>query len=252
MQEIERLTQHYNEKYKVEASKISDEYVELKKYPHSRSEACLEYFYKHFRGGDVLELGAGSGMLVRSFINAGISFSSYTASDFSAIRVEGMRKSVTDSRIKVEQINCDDIRVENLPKYDAVIMVALIEHLIDPLGAMQKIQKLLKPGGIVYIDTPNMALYHRRLKLLRGIFPSTASKNEGLTTYDNKPVDLYDEGHLHYFTYGSLAKMLLTRCGFTSVTKWGYSSSVILSESLSGKVARSWPEMFSELAMVAR
>jgi 2-polyprenyl-3-methyl-5-hydroxy-6-metoxy-1,4-benzoquinol methylase len=194
MQEIERLTQHYNEKYKVEASKISDEFVELKKYPHLRAEACLEYFHKHFKGGDVLELGAGSGMLVRSFINSNISFSSYTASDFSAIRVEGMRKSITDPRIKVEQINCDDIRVENLPQYDAVIMVALIEHLIDPLGAMQKIRKLLKPGGIVYIDTPNIALYHRRLKLLRGIFPSTASKNEGLTTYDNKPVDLYDEG----------------------------------------------------------
>lgn len=252
MQEIERLTRHYNEKYESESKKVSEDFVELKKYPHSRTEACLEYFHGHFKGGDILELGAGSGMLARSFINAGVSFSSYTASDFSAIRVDGMRKSLSDPRIKVEQINCDDIRVENLPRYDAVIMIALIEHLVDPLGAMQKVRQLLKPGGMVYIDTPNMALYHRRLKLLRGIFPSTASKNEGLTTYDNKPVDLYDEGHLHYFTYSSLTKMLLERCGFNSVTKQGYSFNVYLSEALSGKIARLWPEMFSELAVAAK
>ncbi|HEX2963249.1 MAG TPA: class I SAM-dependent methyltransferase [Ignavibacteriales bacterium] len=252
MQENERLTQHYNEKYKIETERVYDDYVGLKKFPHSRIESCLKYFPLHFNGGDVLELGAGSGMLVRSFINAGISFKSYTISDFSSVRVEGMKKSVIDPRIRVEQINCENIPVESLPRYDAVIMIALIEHLIDPLGVMQNVRKLLKPGGIVYIDTPNMALYHRRLKLLRGIFPSTASKNEGLTTYDNKPVDLYDEGHLHYFTYGALSKMLLSRCGFSSVTKLGYFYGGILSEALMDKLARRWPEFFSELALIAR
>lgn len=252
MQANERLSQHYNEKYKIEAEKVFNDYVVLKKYPHSRVEACLKYFSHYFHGGDILELGAGSGMLVRSFINAGVNFNSYTVSDFSSVRVEGMRKSVIDPRIKVEQINCEDIPIESLPRYDAVIMIALIEHLVDPLGAMKKIRKLLKPGGIVYIDTPNMALYHRRLKLLRGIFPSTASKKEGLITYYNMPVDLYDEGHLHYFTYGALSKMLLTRCGFSSVTKLGYFSNVFLSEALMDKFARSWPELFSELAIIVR
>ncbi|MGE5400250.1 MAG: methyltransferase domain-containing protein [Ignavibacteriales bacterium] len=252
MQTQQRLTQHYNEKYKIEAEKVLNDYSELKKYPHTRIEACLKFFPRHFNGGDVLELGAGAGTLARSFVNAGIKFNTYTISDFSSMRVEGMRKSLSDPKIKVEQINCEDIPVESLPKFDAVIMMALIEHLVDPLGAMQKVRQLLKPGGIVYIDTPNMALYHRRLKLLRGIFPSTASTNEGLITYDNKPVDLYDEGHLHYFTYGALTKMLLTRCGFTSVTKLGYQSRVFLGEALGDRLAQAWPELFSELTLIAR
>jgi len=101
-------------------------------------------------------------------------------------------------------------------------MVALIEHLIDPLRAMQRIRQLLKPGGFAYIDTPNIARYTLRLKLLMGRFPSTASMNEGLTTYSGKPTDLYDEGHLHYFTYRSLSLMLTERCGFSRVVKLAY------------------------------
>lgn len=252
MQPIERLSKHYNEKYKTEIQTVSDDYIEIKKYPHTRIEACLKYFPKFFKGGDILELGAGSGTLARSFIRAGLEFDSYTISDFSEVRVEGMKKSITDAKIKVTQINCEDIPVESLPKYDAVIMMALIEHLVDPLGAMQKVRQLLKPGGFVYLDTPNIALYHRRIKLLRGIFPSTASKGEGLTTYYNEPVDLYDEGHLHYFTYGALGKMLITRCGFSSINKLGYFSKLPLGESLADKLALNWPEMFSELTLIAK
>lgn len=251
MQAQQRLIKHYNEKYKIEAEEKTEDFLVAKKYPHTRIEASLKYFPQFFKGGSILELGAGSGTLARSFMAAKMDFTSYTISDFSSVRVEGMKKSLTDPRLNVVQINCEDIQVNELPKYDAVIMMALIEHLVDPLGAMQRVRELLKPGGFVYIDTPNMALFHRRLKLLRGIFPSTASKNEGLTTYDNKPVDLYDEGHLHYFTYGALSKMLLGRCGFTSVKKLGYFSSRLLGESLDDKLAVNWPDLFSELTLIA-
>ncbi|MGE5458344.1 MAG: class I SAM-dependent methyltransferase [Methanococcaceae archaeon] len=252
MQAPQRLSKHYNEKYKTEIEKVSDDFIEVKKHPHTRIEACLKYFPKHFTGGDILELGAGSGTLARSFMRAGLAFESYTISDFSEVRVEGMRKSITDPKIKVAQIDCENIPAGTLPKYDAVIMMALIEHLVDPMGAMQKVRQLLKPGGFVYLDTPNIALYHRRLKLLRGIFPSTASKDEGLTTYYNEPVDLYDEGHLHYFTYGALGEMLTTRCGFTSIIKLGYFSKLPFGEALTDSLAQLWPDMFSELTIIAK
>ncbi|MEI7810819.1 MAG: class I SAM-dependent methyltransferase [Ignavibacteria bacterium] len=251
MQTQQRLIKHYNDKYKSEISKKADGICELKKFPQTRIESCLKYFVNTFKGGDILELGAGDGTLARSFAGVNINFDSYTISDFSDSRVEGMKKSITNTKINVIQINCENIPVETLPKYDAVIMVALIEHLTDPLGAMQKIRRMLKPGGFVYIDTPNMAIYHRRLKLLRGIFPSTASKNEGLTTYDNEPVDLYDEGHLHYFTYSALSKMLFERCGFDIVKTAGYSTKNIFGKVITHYLAAKWPKMFSELALIA-
>jgi hypothetical protein len=130
-------------------------------------------------------------------------------------------------------------------------MIALIEHLIDPLGTMSKIKKLLKPDGFVYIDTPNIAKYTRRIKLLLGKFPSTASKNEGLTTYSNEPVDLFDEGHLHYFTYRSLSLMLTERCGYSHVVKLGYPDGrVLIEDNINIFIATKWPEMFSELVVL--
>jgi hypothetical protein len=118
---------------------------------------------------------------------------------------------------------------------------------------MQGVRRLLAPGGFVYVDTPNVAKYTRRAKLLLGRFPSTASRDEGLTTYDGRPVDLHDEGHLHYFTFRSLSRMLLTRCGFSRIEKLPY----FVGRSLLGRrgdhrLARLWPGMFSELCVVAR
>jgi SAM-dependent methyltransferase len=147
--------------------------------------------------------------------------------------------------------------VEDIPEcmqgnYDAVIMVALIEHLIDPLRAMQRIRQFLKPGGFVYIDTPNIAKYTQRVKLLLGKFPSTASMNEGLTTYEGAQCDLYDEGHLHYFTYRSLSLMLTERCGFSEVVKLGYPAGrKPLGKYIHNVLATIWPELFSELAIIA-
>ena len=158
---------------------------------------------------------------------------------------------MSDPRVRFIQLDAEKIPDNEYGNYDAVIMIAIIEHLIDPLRAMQSIQKLLKPGGIVYIDTPNLAKYTRRIKLLFGQFPSTASKDEGLTTYEGEPADLYDEGHLHYFTFRSLSRMLVERCGFIRVEKQAYSSSNLFGTRVDHLLARLWPEIFSEVGLIA-
>ena len=99
----------------------------------------------------------------------------------------------------------------------------------------------------------DIAKYDSRFKLLRGKFPSTASKNEGLTTYYNQPVDLYDEGHLHYFTFRSLSLLLTERCGFSKVEKLGYDCGgrIPLGKTIHNQLALLKPELFSELAIIA-
>jgi hypothetical protein len=97
-----------------------------------------------------------------------------------------------------------------------------------------------------------MAKFTRRIKLLLGKFPSTASKDEGLTTYGGRPTDLYDEGHLHYFTFGSLSRMLTGHCGYSSIQPFGYwPGSAPLGRNLHAYLSRRWPGMFSELVVVA-
>jgi hypothetical protein len=46
---------------------------------------------------------------------------------------------------------------------------------------------------------------------------------------------LYDQGHLHYFTYRSLARVCLERAGFSRVVSYG----------MGGIPGRVWPELFS-------
>ena len=250
MKEI--LQKHYEHKYSHENKRAEIESIRRVRVPTPRFEAAVKFFPKYFRGGDILELGAGNGNVAKSLLEVDTRISSYTVGDISLPRLEGMAKNLKDDRLSILELDAENIPEDQYGKYDAVIMIALIEHLIDPLRAMQAIRRLLKPGGFVYIDTPNIAKYTRRTKLLLGRFPSTASKNEGLTTYSNEPVDLHDEGHLHYYTYRSLSQMLIQRCNFLRVKKLGYSSGrTILGKTIHHLLVSIWPEMFSELVILA-
>lgn len=248
----EALKEHYERKYFHESTAKSIKPIRTTKIPTSRFEAVVRFFPQYFKAGDVLEIGAGSGNVAKTLLSSKMKISCYAIGDISLARVEGLRRNLDDSRVKIMEIDAENISQSEYGNYDAVIMVALIEHLIDPLRAMQKIRKVLKPGGFVYIDTPNIARYTQRIKLLLGRFPSTASKNEGLTTFSGKPVDLYDEGHLHYFTYRSLSLMLSERCGFSRVIKLAYPGGRIpLGKHVHNLLATMWPELFSELAIIA-
>ena len=247
------LKNYYDKKYASESKLTSVECIKIAKTPTSRFEAAVKFFPKYFKGGDILEIGAGNGNIAKTLLSApNQEILSYTLGDISQPRMEGLSKQLNDIRVKVVSIDAENIPANEHGKYDAIIMVALIEHLIDPLRAMQNISKLLKPGGFVYIDTPNIAKYTQRIKLLLGRFPSTSSQNEGLTTNSGKPVDLHDEGHLHYFTYRSLSLMLTERCEFTKVVKLSYPGGLtVLGKHIHTRLAGLWPELFSELAIIA-
>jgi SAM-dependent methyltransferase len=247
------LVRHYDAKYAHEASGGTSTLVAPCAAPVDRYEACVSSLPGRLAGGDVLEVGAGDGRLARSLCAAGLRFDRYTASELSSARLAGLRQRLGDDpRFQVMGRDLEDPPADLEARYDAVLMVALIEHLFDPLRAMRAVRRMLRPGGLVYVDTPNVAKYTRRLKLLAGRFPSTASRDEGLVTYDGRPVDLHDEGHLHYFTFRSLTRMLTERCGFERVEHVPYATGpAILGRRAGHALARWRPQLFSELCVVA-
>jgi SAM-dependent methyltransferase len=247
----ENLYRHYDEKYFKSLDPASTDVIRFTVAPSDRYEACINSFVNNNYCGDILEIGAGNGLIARSLLGTSLKINSYTVSEFTERGVQGLKNNVEDSRLRIIQLDAEMLPEEEYGKYDAVIMIALIEHLIDPLRAMQNIRMLLKPGGIVYINTPNIAKYTRRIKLLFGQFPSTASKDEGLMNYEGTPVDLYDEGHLHYFTFRSLSKMLIERCGFFHTEKQAHPSTRLFGKKIDYFLARLWPELFSEIVMIA-
>ena len=67
--------------------------------------------------------------------------------------------------IKIHLGNLHDIAFSS-STFDAIIMGHVIEHLIDPLAILTECHRILKPGGILVITTPNVESFgipHRRV-----------------------------------------------------------------------------------------
>jgi SAM-dependent methyltransferase len=85
----------------------------------------------------------------------------------------GMRRFVDDPRIKLIETDaaiaprvnviCDghDLPFAN-QSMDAVIVQAVLEHVVDPQRCVDEIHRVLKPGGLVYADTPFIQQVHGR------------------------------------------------------------------------------------------
>ena len=60
----------------------------------------------------------------------------------------------------------------DLPAYDLIVMAEVIEHLhTAPRLVLLFLRTLLKPGGVLIVQTPNAASLHKRVKLLFGLNP---------------------------------------------------------------------------------
>jgi len=91
----------------------------------------------------------------------------------------------------------DFIKYQTERKYDIVIMGDVIEHVSDPVAALQKAYKLLNEDGVLWVSTPN--------------FDSAFS----IVVGHNDPMKM-QTFHLNYFSRHSLFT-LLERCAFVPV-----------------------------------
>jgi SAM-dependent methyltransferase len=74
--------------------------------------------------------------------------------------------------------------VYNLPvpdnTYEVVTLLHVFEHFRDPLAALQELKRVLKPGGLVVIETVNYSLHYwleKQLKFLQPLYLSESGKD---------------------------------------------------------------------------
>jgi SAM-dependent methyltransferase len=48
-------------------------------------------------------------------------------------------------------------------RFDVVFMSQVIEHVLDPVATVAKIAGLLKPGGVLYVETPNIRAFDAKV-----------------------------------------------------------------------------------------
>jgi glycosyltransferase involved in cell wall biosynthesis/SAM-dependent methyltransferase len=93
--------------------------------------------------------------------------------------------------------------------FDTVLCCELIEHLQrDPMWMMSEIHRVLKPGGVLLLTTPNIASLRSVCCVLRGQHPGF------YTAYPNPSHDLADNPkHAREYTPAEISQ-LLTAAGF--------------------------------------
>lgn len=107
-----------------------------------------------FGGKDVLEIGCAIGDLLLRINNDGARAQGLEISDFAA---EVARKRGLD----VTTGTVEDFVKGNEEKFDIVLALEVIEHVLSPTRFFEHASRLLKPGGLLLISTPNYACVKR-------------------------------------------------------------------------------------------
>jgi 2-polyprenyl-3-methyl-5-hydroxy-6-metoxy-1,4-benzoquinol methylase len=93
------------------------------------------------------------------------------------------------------------------PRYDVVLFMSVIEHLSSsPKNILRILYDCLVPGGLLILDTPNLAYLPNRRKLNRGESPYVPIAEQFKT-------EIPFEGHVREYTAKELHWML-TETGF--------------------------------------
>ena len=118
--------------------------------------------------------------------------------------VELCRPAADLARGKISQVIAGDVESIELPWpgqfFDVLILSEVLEHLVNPWAALQKIRPLMKPGALVLASTPNVSHYEIVLMLLRG---NWRFADQGVL----------DRTHLRWFTPQTL-RQLFESCGY--------------------------------------
>ena len=99
-----------------------------------------------------------------------------------------------------------DLNTDRLPfesdSVDVLMFLEVIEHLYDSDRPMHEIRRVLKPGGLLVISTPNLASWANRLAILMGYQPF--SHDVSMIRGFGRARVLQVNGHLKSFTRRAL------------------------------------------------
>ncbi|MFA6092494.1 MAG: class I SAM-dependent methyltransferase [Elusimicrobiota bacterium] len=161
----------------------------------------LAMIRRYAPGGRLLEVGCANGF----FLNAArMSYETLGVEPSRAARDYARGKL----RLDVPAATMEEARFPDA-SMDVVAMIDVIEHLADPLSILREAARVIKPGGVLYLVTPDVESLSARILRSRwwGLRPA----------------------HIYYFSPRTLAAML-EKAGFRVVESrsygrifsWGY------------------------------
>jgi cyclopropane-fatty-acyl-phospholipid synthase len=100
-------------------------------------------------GKTVLEIGPGWGAFAGHALQSGVRFIGITNSEVSQ---SYLRSKLGNFGDQFDILLTDFYEYESKEKFDAIVIMGVIEHLPDYKRVLKKVYHLLKPGGFVFLD----------------------------------------------------------------------------------------------------
>jgi len=141
--------------------------------------------------GNVLDVGCSTGLLLELFKKEGW--------EAWGVEPSGSAKLAKKRGINVVKKNFENADLKN-NYFDVVLLNHTLEHTKDPFKVLKKVNKLLKKGGVLYVDVPNFGSWDRVVRQMHWPY-------------------LLPEEHVHHFDRKSLTK-LINKSGFRVKKVW--------------------------------
>lgn len=175
-------------------------------------------------GSQVLEVGPGWGAFAAHAARQGIEVTGVTISNQS---LDFMNRLAAKEDLPISMVMRDFLEFDSDKQFDAVVVLGIMEHMPDYPRVLARIDRLLKPGGRVFIDSAACPRkYEMSSFITQQIYPGNHSflvLHDFLKSMASFPFDLkgvWDDRISYYRTCAGWAKRLDSNREFI-VEKYG-------------------------------
>lgn len=156
----------------------------------------------HFPAGSLLDVGGATGNL--GYALRGEFSKRYTLDIADDCRVPAESKGNSFIRCNVDVDGLPFLDATSGSGLDLITALDFIEHILDPERFARECFRVLRPGGMVLINTPNIQYWrHLASLVIDGIFPHTSGDTE-----------VYHGGHVGFYNYRDMWKIFQGGAGF--------------------------------------
>jgi 2-polyprenyl-3-methyl-5-hydroxy-6-metoxy-1,4-benzoquinol methylase len=219
---------------------------------YTKSHRLVREALPDLAGKRILDLGCSRGLMLERFrryegaelVGAELDPEVRPDAEARGIHVDEFQINVFDGGQITARLPYDD------DSFDVIIAAEIIEHIVDTEGFVSELRRIVSPGGVVFISTPNILWWKYRLDLLLGRYPDPLEHRLHYGT---------DFGHVRSFTPALLHELVESQ-GFEVVRvagkRLGPISSLVraprpLARSLD-RLATRWPSLSDDMLLVAR
>lgn len=163
--------------WEVSPSGLERQRNQVRDYRHALNAAV-----QHAPGGQVLEVGCCTGTLLNELQERGMHCIGVEPNSFAA-RFGRETFGLTIHVATLDELDLDE------SSFDVVLLLHVIEHLTDPISVLRNIRRILRPGGLLIVETPRYDTLSFRL-------------------FGRRERNIVDNWHLYFYTTNTLLKSL--------------------------------------------